>query len=88
MFIFISIGDRVFQGEGGNHFPDLNLGLLESNSEEEVGEVRDEEICIEDLFNPTHEDWAVEDVASALPPTIIIPSDHVEVNESRTPDGA
>ncbi|EHA8588660.1 hypothetical protein COCNU_scaffold006198G000040 [Cocos nucifera] len=69
-------------------FPDLNLGLLKLDGEEEVGKVGDEEIHVEDLFNPAQEDHVAKDVALALPPTIIVLLDHAEVNESRAPDEA
>ena len=70
-----------FEGKVRNHFFDLNLGLLESDSEEEVGEVKDEEIGVEDLFSPAHEDRLIEDAVLGLPPAMIVLSDHAEVGE-------
>ncbi|KAG1364442.1 hypothetical protein COCNU_11G012690 [Cocos nucifera] len=70
------------------NFPNFNLGLLDSDGEEEVGKVDDKEIHMEDLFSSAHEDQMVEDGASAPPPNVIILFDHVEVGESRFPDRA
>lgn len=71
-----------------NHFLDLNLDSLESDGEEEVSKVDDEGLWVEKLFSPIHKDQPVKDVASALPPAIIILFDRAKVDESRAPEGA
>ena len=70
------------------NFPYFNLDLLELDSKEEVDEGGDRKICMEDLFSPAHKDQMIEDGVLALPPTIIVLSDHVEVGESWALHGA
>ena len=67
------------------NFPDLNLGLLESD-EEEVEEAKDREVWMEDLFSPTCKDHITEDAASA-PPTVIILLNQAKIDESGAPEG-
>ena len=78
-------GAEDFKEKVRYRFPDLNLDLLESDSEEEVS---NEGLQVEELFSPTHEDRAPKDAALAPPPAVIILSDHIEVGESHTPEGA
>ena len=70
------------------NFLDLNFGILESEGEEEVGEIRGKDIRIEDFCSPAREDQAAEDAASASPPAIIVLSNHAEVDKSLAPNGA
>ncbi|EHA8587183.1 hypothetical protein COCNU_scaffold001528G000020 [Cocos nucifera] len=58
---------------------DFDLELLESNDEEVVAEGGDEDIRMEDLFSPTHEDQMIEQATPVLPPTMITLSNHAEV---------
>ena len=81
-------GIEDFKEKVRSHFSDLKLGSLELDGEEEIREVGDEGLRVEELFSPIHEDWATEDVASALPPAVIILSDHAEADESHAPEGA
>ncbi|KAG1330275.1 hypothetical protein COCNU_02G002430 [Cocos nucifera] len=67
-------------------YPNLNLGLLESN--DEAKEVEDREVQMDDLFNPTHEDHIAEDVTSAPPPAVIVLPNQAEVDEFGAPKGA
>ena len=68
-----------------NHFPDLDLSLLESDSDEEVSEVKDEGLRVEDLFSSMREDQAAKEAMPAPPPTIIILSDCIKADESLAP---
>ncbi|KAG1353995.1 hypothetical protein COCNU_07G001070 [Cocos nucifera] len=68
--------------------PDFDLGLLESDDEEEVGEGREGEIHIEDLFNLAREDRMAEVAAPTPTPSVIVLSDLAEVGKSWAPDGA
>ena len=54
-------GVEDFKEKVKNHFPDPNLDLLESDDEEEVGEVEDE-VRVEDIFSSAREDRVTKEV--------------------------